>query len=171
MFNFCPNCGTKGSVQKLDATNYECGTCKWHFWNNPKAAVAIAFVKDGKLLYSKRGRASDPAFGMYDLPGGFVDFGETAEAAAIREVFEETSVHIAEKDLQLLAVYHADYNEITSTIDIVFLVRTWQGEFKPQDDSDALEWKPLDFIKDEQFSEIFYIGLDRLIADEIAKTT
>lgn len=164
IFDYCPKCGHKGTVQKQDDTNYECSNCSWHFWNNAKASVAVAFVKDGKLLVSKRGRAGDPNLGMYDLPGGFVDFGETAQQCAIRECKEEMNVDVSEADLELIAAYHNNYADGISTVDIVFLVQKWRGEFAPQDDSAACEWKPLDFIYDPTFCEVYYKGLDKVIA-------
>lgn len=169
MFKFCPDCGTKGTVVKQDDTNYECSKCGWHFWNNAKASVAVAFVKEGKLLVSKRGRVTDPNLGMYDLPGGFVDFGETAQQCAVRECKEEMDVTVSESDLKLIAAYHNQYAADIFTVDLVFLVRKWQGEFTPQDDSAACAWKMPDFIYDPAFCEIHYKGLDKVIEAELAK--
>jgi NAD+ diphosphatase len=167
-FNYCPKCGAKGCVQKLDNTNYECSECQWHFWNNAKATVALALVDGTQVLYNKRG--IKPNLGMYDLPGGFVDYGETAQLAAIREAKEEMSVDINEADLELIAAYHNDYNPGVSTVDIVFLVRKWSGKLDPKSDSASLEWKSFEFITDPLFCEKHYNGLEKLLA-EITLTT
>jgi 8-oxo-dGTP diphosphatase len=58
----------------------------------PYLAVSAAIFRDGKVLIVRRGRA--PAKGIYTLPGGGVELGETLEAAVIREVREETSLDI-----------------------------------------------------------------------------
>jgi ADP-ribose pyrophosphatase YjhB (NUDIX family) len=163
MFAFCPNCGQKGTVQRQDNTNYECKNCQWHFWNNAKSCVAVAFVKDGQILVSKRGRKTDPSFGAYDLVGGFVDFGETAYDAVIREIHEEAGISITKDDLELIDVYNNHYNDQISTIDIVFLIRNWRWEHPmPRDDSAGFEWQPLSFIYDEKFWQN-YDGLDQKI--------
>lgn len=101
-FNFCPSCGQKSSIQKQDGTNYECLNCKWHFWNNAKAATAMVFIKNGLIMFNKR--AAEPNKGKYDLPGGFVDFNEDGYKGAIREAKEELNITIDKKDLELLDV-------------------------------------------------------------------
>lgn len=165
-FSYCPQCGKQQSVKKLDDTNYECQSCQWHLWNNAKATVALAFIKDGKMLVSKR--ALEPKKGYYDLPGGFVDFGESAKHAAIREAKEETAVYIDESDLSIVEVYFNRYFEDISTVDIVFLVSKWRGDFTAQDDSAGLEWKPFDFVHDSRFCPP-YAGLDKKLT-AIAQT-
>jgi len=162
--NFCPECAAP--LTKKTNTEYICANGH-PYWNNAKASVALAFVKDGQLLINQRGRKSDPNYGLYDLPGGFVDYGESAYTCAIREAKEETTVQLEPNDLELLAVYHNDYNLGISSVDIVFLVRHWQGEFKADDDSAALIWKPLDFIYDPDFCEKYYTGLDKLIQQKL----
>ncbi len=159
-FKFCPNCGTKGSVQNLNDTDYECQKCSWHFWNNAKAATAIAFVKDDKLLVVKRKR--EPNKGKYELTGGFVDFGESAYDGAIREAREELGVTLQPHDLELAAVYWNNYSPGISTVDIVFIARNWQGNPKPSDDVATIAWKPFDFIYDSTFCQT-YTNLDKII--------
>ena len=58
----------------------------------PYLAVSAAIFRDGRVLIVRRGRA--PAHGLYTLPGGGVELGETLEEAVIREVREETALNI-----------------------------------------------------------------------------
>jgi ADP-ribose pyrophosphatase YjhB (NUDIX family) len=63
----------------------------------PFLAVSAAIFRDGKVLIVRRGRA--PAMGVYTLPGGGVEVGETLEQAVIREVREETALDIEPVEL------------------------------------------------------------------------
>ena len=58
----------------------------------PILAVSAAIVRDGKVLVVRRARK--PALGVYTLPGGGVETGETLVQAAAREVREETALAI-----------------------------------------------------------------------------
>src|SRR5271154_2060209 len=58
----------------------------------PYLAVSAAIFRDGKVLIVRRARP--PANGLYTLPGGGVELGETLEQAVIREVREETALEI-----------------------------------------------------------------------------
>jgi 8-oxo-dGTP diphosphatase len=58
----------------------------------PFLAVSAAIVRDGKVLVVRRARA--PANGLFTLPGGVVELGETLEDAVAREVREETGMAI-----------------------------------------------------------------------------
>lgn len=60
--------------------------------DRPYLAVSAAIVRDGQVLIVRRGRP--PAQGIYTLPGGAVEAGETLEDAVAREVFEETGLEI-----------------------------------------------------------------------------
>ena len=55
----------------------------------PKLGASACVWKDGKVLLIQRGK---PPLGLWSLPGGHVEFGETAVAAAERELLEETGV-------------------------------------------------------------------------------
>ena len=58
----------------------------------PFLAVSAAIVRDGRILVVRRARA--PAHGLYTLPGGVVEVGETLVEAVAREVLEETGMTI-----------------------------------------------------------------------------
>lgn len=159
-YNYCPHCGASGYI-KHNQTHYECKSCGKHLWNNAKAATALALVKDGQLLVVKRAR--EPNKGKYELPGGFIDFGEPAYESAIREAQEELGVVIAKQDMKILDVYYNDYNPGIFTVDIIFLVERWQGKLAAADDVDSFSWQSLDFIYADDFCQK-YDGLDKLIS-------
>ncbi|HET7122991.1 MAG TPA: NUDIX hydrolase [Bradyrhizobium sp.] len=60
--------------------------------SHPQLAVSAAIFRDGKILLVRR--AGAPARGLYSLPGGRVEFGESLHAALHREVAEETGLKI-----------------------------------------------------------------------------
>lgn len=58
----------------------------------PIPAVGVAVVRDGDLLLVRRGRGANA--GLWAIPGGKVEYGESMRAAAIREVREETGIDV-----------------------------------------------------------------------------
>ena len=60
--------------------------------SRPYLAVSAAVFRDGRVLIVRR--AQPPAHGLYTLPGGGVELGETLEQAVIREIREETGLEI-----------------------------------------------------------------------------
>jgi 8-oxo-dGTP diphosphatase len=60
--------------------------------DRPYLAVSAAIIRDGHVLIVRRARP--PAHGLYTLPGGVVEAGETLFEAVVREVREETAVEV-----------------------------------------------------------------------------
>ncbi len=58
----------------------------------PYLVVSAAVFRDDRVLIVRRARP--PAHGLYTLPGGGVELGETLEQAVIREIREETALEI-----------------------------------------------------------------------------
>jgi 8-oxo-dGTP diphosphatase len=58
----------------------------------PILAASVAVFRDGKVLLAARGR--EPLRGVFTLPGGAVEIGETLAEAALREVREETGLSV-----------------------------------------------------------------------------
>jgi len=63
------------------------------FPQRPFLAVSAAIIRGGKVLVVRR--AGPPALGVYTMPGGVVEAGETLTEAVQREVREETGIEIA----------------------------------------------------------------------------
>ncbi|MGH9467234.1 MAG: NUDIX hydrolase [Terriglobales bacterium] len=62
------------------------------FPQHPVLGVGVVVVQDGAVLLIERGHA--PLEGLWSVPGGVVELGETVRAAAEREVLEETGIAV-----------------------------------------------------------------------------
>jgi len=78
--------------------------------------------------------------GLYSLPGGHVEPGESVRQAAVREMREETGALLREADLQFLGVVHRLSD--TNRIDFFMLARDWTGNpfICEPTKCDRLEW-------------------------------
>jgi mutator protein MutT len=118
-FKFCPFCGSKEFVWD-GAKSHRCGSCRHKLYVNEAAAtVALIANAQGELLFVRR--KYDPAKGTLDLPGGFVDLGETAEHAITREVKEEINLEVSK--LQFFGSFPNRYlfgGVVYFTLDLVF---------------------------------------------------
>jgi ADP-ribose pyrophosphatase YjhB (NUDIX family) len=92
LFQFCPRCGRPRATDH-PVQPFQCEACGFHYYFNPCLAVAaILLGPDDRALFIRR--AKDPARGKLAVPGGFVDIGETAEAALRREIKEEVNLEV-----------------------------------------------------------------------------
>ena len=88
---FCPKCGCQ---TLLSVSQKECRCdCGFHFFQNVAAAVMVAICWQDEVLVAVRAR--NPGKGLLDLPGGFVDPGESLEVALRRELQEELRFDMA----------------------------------------------------------------------------
>jgi ADP-ribose pyrophosphatase YjhB (NUDIX family) len=90
-------------------------------YHNIAAAVALVFTFEDKILFTVRN--AEPDKGKLDLPGGFIDPGETAEEAACREVEEELGLKINQRNLRYITTSPNNYlykNVAYRTMDIFY---------------------------------------------------
>lgn len=105
--------------------------------------VNLLLVKDGKVLLGRR-CGSKFANGMYSLPAGHLELGESVIAAMVREAQEEIGVVIDSKNVTFIQVMHNSYG--IGRLAFFFEVRDWDGEIvnKEPEKCDDLRWFELD---------------------------
>ena len=122
VFKFCPFCGSRNFLWD-GVKAHSCSDCSRKLYIN-EAGATIALIKNDKneLLFTTR--KFNPAAGMLDFPGGFIDLGETAEDCVKREVKEELNLEVT--DITFFGTFpnQYEYGGLTYfTIDIVFECR------------------------------------------------
>lgn len=111
------------------------------------AVGGIVFNEDGNVLLIQRGK--QPRKGEWSVPGGKVDWGETLEAALIREVKEETGIDIEILGLldalDLIAPVDTDTGGASDKhyVLIDYLARAIGGDLQAGDDAAAAEFVPV----------------------------
>ncbi|GAC1417928.1 MAG: NUDIX domain-containing protein [Actinomycetota bacterium] len=110
----------------------------------PTCTAAAVVLHDGKLLMAKRAR--EPGRGLWTLPGGRVESGETLREAVIREVREETAIEIEPDGLIGIVerIVRADDGSVEFHYIICDFVATPRS-FKEQagDDASEVRWVPV----------------------------
>jgi 8-oxo-dGTP diphosphatase len=106
---------------------------------HPQLAVSAAIFRDDKVLLVRRARS--PGKGLYSLPGGRVEFGETLHTALHREVDEETG-------LKIEIVGFAGWREVLPTASggahyliLSFAARWLASEPVLNDEHDDFKWR------------------------------
>lgn len=110
--------------------------------------VHVVLEREGCLLLMRR--AGTGFFdGLYSLPGGHVEDGESACEAAVREIREELGVELELVELSWLGVVHRRSD--TNRIEFVMRAGSWWGEpcICEPDKCDRLIWCPRDALPDD----------------------
>lgn len=92
---FCPLCGAGLARQPVGPEKRPemvCPGCSFIYYVNQKVVAGTIPWQGGRLLLTRR--AITPALGKWTFPGGYVDWGETVDAGALRETWEETGLTV-----------------------------------------------------------------------------
>lgn len=152
-YRFCPRCAghlEEHVLKKGDPERLVCDDCGFVFYLGPKLVAGALFEMDGGVLLVQR--AIEPGYGKWTFPGGFVERGETAEAAAEREVLEETGLEVKASGIVGLYSYRGQIPAIA-----VYRADVVGGEPAPLDETmdvrsfarDALPWSEMAFPSTE----------------------
>lgn len=153
LFVFCPRCGATGYGDDRAKTPFRCVACGLTYFFNPTvAAAAFIFDRQGRMLFVRRAKA--PNAGKLGVPGGFIDFGESAEEGLDREVREEVGITIDRP--AFLASFPNEYHycEVTyPVVDLYFIASAMNPEAaRPLDGVMGIEWRHPSTVPDEEIA-------------------
>ena len=160
---FCSTCGAPVELRQPpddSRLRHICTTCSTIHYQNPKLVIgAIPEWKDGRILLCRR--AIEPRHGLWTLPAGFMENGETTAEAAARETLEEANAHIMVGDLY--SMYNLPY---ISQVYLLFRARLLDLNFSPGAESlevklfeepdipwDELAFRPVRFTLQHYFAD------------------
>lgn len=149
--NYCCHCGHAVTFKIPDDDNmlrYVCDNsdCGMIHYQNPKVVAGCIVTWQGRLMLCKR--AIDPRSGLWTIPAGFMENGETTDEAAARETLEEACAEV--RGLELFAVYNIPH---VNQVYVIFRSELDEPAFAPGAESlevelfdeDAIPWKTLAF--------------------------
>ena len=129
--NFCSNCGAQVGLRIPEGDNrprYVCDACHFIHYQNPKIVTGCIPEWDDKVLLCKR--AIEPRYGLWTLPAGFMENGETTHQGAVRETLEEANARVSIAGLfTLFNLPHIDQ------VYLMFRGRLLDLDFGPGDES------------------------------------
>jgi ADP-ribose pyrophosphatase YjhB (NUDIX family) len=131
MYNFCPQCGGRLEERLIkvgEPPRLVCAACGFIFYIDPKLAAIALIPLEGGLVMVRR--AIDPGYGLWVVPGGFVDVGEPVEETVVRETLEETYLTVRVK--RLLNVYSYQGHR---TVVLAFVTQYLAGELAAGDET------------------------------------
>lgn len=114
----------------------------------PEVAIGALVLKDQKVLLVKRNQS--PAKGLWALPGGKVNLGETLRQAAMREIFEETSISIIPRQpiYSFDSIHKDEKGSVQFHYVIIDLLAEYkEGELKAGDDAAEVGWFSLEDLE------------------------
>lgn len=163
--NFCSHCGSDQlSVQLLPQDTRPrlvCMNCQKVHYQNPRLVVGCLPIKDNKVLLCRR--AISPQKGLWNLPAGFMEVGETVEEAAMRETFEESQARVSLLRLHLVySILHVHQ------VIMFFLARVENDHFQPDHESlevalfaeNEIPWTELAFSSNQFALENYFANKD-----------
>ncbi len=169
-YQYCPVCGVAYKKEAIKDTytnkKYICSNhnCRYVLYLNSKPTVGAIILKNRKLLLVKRNW--HPFKGLWQLPGGFMEYGERPEEALRREIREELNM-----DIERMLLYSVGEDKYQNYLDeqrfeeysflpITFLVKLKPGKIKISDDVAEFRYFDLNQI---QFDRIAFVDQKKLI--------
>ena len=143
---YCPRCATELELRPSggpDPDRPTCPNCGWVHYDNPTPTVQAWIERDGEYLALRR--AGEPLKGEWNMPGGFVESGESGPEAIAREVLEETGLEI--EPGQVIGIFSSQYGEgedAKAIFDVAYRCRVVGGEMSVSDESLEAGWFRLD---------------------------
>ena len=166
LFKHCPRCAA-ARQSEADAVRFVCEACGFVYYYNVAVSSAVLIIDaTGYGLFIRRAR--DPGRGKLALPGGFIDRGETAEGAALREVREEAGVKLDRVEFLASFPNLYTYRSVEyPVVDLFFTAAVRAREASPLDDVTEVVWLPPSSLRDEDLAFPSHAKALRLFASRL----
>jgi ADP-ribose pyrophosphatase YjhB (NUDIX family) len=131
IMKYCSHCGEAVSVRVPKGDNlprHVCDACGIVHYQNPKVVVGCIPEWEDRILLCRR--AIEPRYGLWTLPAGFMENGETVQQGAARETLEEACARVSVGDLY--ALFNLPH---INQIYMLFRARLMDLDFGPGDES------------------------------------
>jgi 8-oxo-dGTP diphosphatase len=133
----------------------------------PMVGVGVLIKRGNSILLVKR--SNNPGRGLWSIPGGVLELGETLEEAAVREAKEETGADISVD--RLLDIYNLIENDDSGRIRyhyilINFLAHHVRGELKANAESSEIRWVKINELNSYQTTKTLRRLLKKLVKTE-----
>lgn len=146
---FCSNCGAPVELRVPAGDNlprHVCPACDTIHYQNPKMVIGCIAEWEDRILLCRR--AIEPRLGLWTLPAGFMENGETVAQAALRETHEEANARV-----ELTAMYSVISVPHVNQVHIFYRGRLLDLGFGPGTESlevalfaeSAIPWKEIAF--------------------------
>lgn len=141
-YRYCPRCATELETRPSegpDPPRPGCPSCGFVHYVNPAPTVQAWIERDGRFLALRRN--DEPLQGRWNMPGGFVEPGESGPEAIAREVAEETALEI--EVVEPIGVFSSSYGsgpEAKPIFDVAYRCRLAGGELDVSEESSEAGW-------------------------------
>ncbi|MHB9030453.1 MAG: NUDIX domain-containing protein [Candidatus Latescibacterota bacterium] len=142
-YNYCPLCSAPVTVVHREGRHRPvCTRCGHIIYVNPYPAACLVVIRSSRALLTLR--SIEPHQGEWCLPGGFLEWGESPEEGARRELLEETG--LAAGRLSIIGAYDSITGLRRHVLLLAYFVREWAGNPVAGDDAAEVKWFDLNAI-------------------------
>ena len=127
VINYCCSCGAPAALKIPEGDTlprHVCNACGIIHYRNPRLIVGALPIWEDRILLCRR--AIEPRLGKWTLPAGFMENGESVDAAAMRETLEEANARI-----RLDGMYTMISVPAISQVHVIYRARLLDLDFSP----------------------------------------
>lgn len=158
--NYCTQCGTHVELRIPEGDSHlrhVCPQCGEIHYQNPKVIVGCIAQWEQRILLCRR--AIEPCYGLWTLPAGFMENGESTTQAALRETYEEACARVSiERLFALINIPHI------SQVHLFYRARLLDTNFGAGEESletqlfseDKIPWHELAFSSVDQCLKAYF---------------
>lgn len=158
--NYCTQCGTHVELRIPEGDSHlrhVCPQCGEIHYQNPKVIVGCIAQWEQRILLCRR--AIEPCYGLWTLPAGFMENGESTSQAALRETYEEACARVSIEGLfALINIPHI------SQVHLFYRARLLDTNFGAGEESletqlfseDEIPWHELAFSSVDQCLKAYF---------------